>query len=95
MAEGRGCILKEKEAQRGRVMKLTKWDKEILDKLALRKKVPLAKFMKKEYTELREKGLSPENVLDEMSMQTMDTRWIFWLPSARKYFGMKKWKEVV
>jgi hypothetical protein len=76
-------------------MRLTKWDKEILDSLVLRKKVPLAKTMKKEYTELRKKGLSPEEVLDRMSFQTMDTRWIFWLPSAIKHFGMKKYKEVV
>lgn len=64
--------------------RITKWDKEIIAGLIAKKEPSEGKELSERYKELRKKGMHPEEILDYMSGQTADTRWIWWLPSARK-----------
>lgn len=64
--------------------RMTGWDKEIVSGLISHKEPSKAKGIVERYKELRKDGNDPESVIDTMSGMTMDTRWIYWLPSARK-----------
>jgi len=64
--------------------RMTKWDKEIVDKIIFRKPDFESNSIKKAYRDLRKEGKSQEEILDFLSGGTADTRWIYWLKSAPK-----------
>lgn len=75
------------------VKRLTKWDMEILERITSDRPKFASKAIRTAYRERRKAGLSPEEILDEMSGQTADTRWIYWLKSAPK--TEKQLKKVI
>lgn len=66
---------------------LNKWDVEILEKITRKRDVKEKREFKRTYKELKSRGNSPEQILDRLSHGNADTRWIWYLSSAKRHIG--------
>lgn len=66
---------------------LNKWDREILGNITRTRDAKEKREFMRTYRELKSRGNSPEEILDRLSHGNADTRWIWYLPSAKRHIG--------
>ena len=69
------------------MVRITKWDEEIIHSITSGKTRDKQNEIVGEYTRLKSEGYGQEEILDKMSGGNADTRWIMWLPHAKTKIG--------